>query len=210
MSEPHDLEPGKAYPLDIEMHLTSWVFPKGHRIRIAISNSLWPMVLPTPYAMTTSLELGGSEGSRLVLPVVPVHGASPPTFQPPQPSEERRDIRSTGELFPGEWTSIRDEVNRKTTVRWHGKTETTYPWGKETDYENLTYDADDARPESSAVQGEAKTVFELKNRVLTWQGHLSVTTDQKNFYYKYTREVLKDGRMIKTKTWQEAIPRDHQ
>jgi len=210
MSEPHDLEPGKAYPLDIEMHLTSWVFPKGHRIRIAISNSLWPMVLPTPYAMTTSLELGGSEGSHLLLPVVPVHGASPPAFQPPQPSEERRDIRSTGELFPGEWTSIRDEVNRKTTVRWHGKTETTYPWGKETDYENLTYDADDARPESSAVQGEAKTVFELKNRVLTWQGHLSVTTDQKNFYYKYTREVLKDGRMIKTKTWQEAIPRDHQ
>src|SRR5262249_1749258 len=38
MSEPRDLEPGKTYPLDIEMHLTSWVFPKGHRIRVAISN----------------------------------------------------------------------------------------------------------------------------------------------------------------------------
>ena len=49
MSEPRDLEPGKVYPLDIEMHLTSWVFPKGHRIRVAISNALWPMMLPTPY-----------------------------------------------------------------------------------------------------------------------------------------------------------------
>ena len=29
MSEPRDLEPGKVYPLDIEMHLTSWVFPEG-------------------------------------------------------------------------------------------------------------------------------------------------------------------------------------
>ena len=57
MTEPSALEPGKVYPLDIEMHLTSWVFPKGHRIRLAISNALWPMVLPTPYAMTTSLEL---------------------------------------------------------------------------------------------------------------------------------------------------------
>jgi hypothetical protein len=50
----------------------------------------------------------------------------------------------------------------------------------------------------------------LKERLLTWQGHLSVTTDQKNFYYKYTRELLKDGKLIKTKTWQEAVPRDHQ
>ena len=210
MSEPRDLEPRKVYPLDIKMHLTSWVFPKGHRIRVAISNALWPMVLPTPYPMTTSLELGGHSGSRLVLPVVPVHGAVPPVFQPPQPSEQRSDIHSTGELFPGEWTTTRDEVNRKTTVDWHGKTETTYPWGKETDYESLVYDADDAHPEISAVQGEAKSVFELKGRVLTWQGHLSVTTDQKNFYYKYTRELLKDGQMLKQKNWQETIPRDHQ
>lgn len=72
MTEPRDLEPGKFYPLDIEMHLTSWVFPEGHRIRVAVSNSLWPMVLPTPYAMTTSLELGGAYGSRIVLPVVPL------------------------------------------------------------------------------------------------------------------------------------------
>src|SRR5580698_1365139 len=210
MSEPRDLEPGKVYPLDIEMHLTSWVFPKGHRIRVAISNALWPMILPTPYPMTTSLELGANDGSRLVLPVVPVHSISPPAFQSPQPSEERSDIQSTGELFPGDWTTTRDEVNHKTTVHWHGKTETTYPWGKETDYENLTYDADDAHPDITAVQGEAKSVFELKGRVLTWRGHLSVTTDQRNFYYKYTRELLKDGEMLKSKTWQETIPRDHQ
>ena len=71
ITEPRDLEPGKLYSLDITMHLTSWVFPKGHRIRLAISNALWPMVLPTPYSMTTSLQLGGSNGSRLVLPAFP-------------------------------------------------------------------------------------------------------------------------------------------
>ena len=210
MSEPRDLEPGKSYSLDIEMHLTSWVFPQGHRIRVAISNALWPMLLPTPYPMTTSLELGGTDGSRLVLPVVPVHGTAPPAFQVAGPSEERTDIHTTGELLPGDWTATRDEINHKTTVYWHGKSETIYPWGKETDYENLTYDADDVHPETSAVQGEAKSVFELQSRVLTWQGHLSVTTDQKNFYYKYTRELLKDRQMVKQKTWQETIPRDHQ
>ena len=71
MSDPQPLEPGKMYSLDVEMHLTTWVFPKGHRIRLSVSNALWPMVLSTPYKMTTSLKLGGEDGSRLTLPVVP-------------------------------------------------------------------------------------------------------------------------------------------
>jgi hypothetical protein len=210
MSEPHDLEPGKLYPLNIEMHLTSWVFPKGHRIRVAISNALWPMMLPTPYAMTTSLELGGTSGSRLVLPVVPVHGDAPPEFSPPQPSEERTDIKNEGFPWPGDWTVERDEARQKTTVHWKGKDGYVYPWGKQDDFENLTYEGDDAHPETCSVRGEAESVFTLKGRTLVWRGHLLVTTDQKNFYYKYTRELLKDGQMLKSKTWQEAIPRDHQ
>ena len=44
-----------------------------------------------------------------------------------------------------------------------------------------------------SVRGEAESVFALKGRTLVWRGHLLVTTDQKNFYYKYTRELLKDG-----------------
>jgi len=210
MSEPHDLEPGKLYPLDIEMHLTSWVFPKGHRIRVAISNALWPMMLPTPYSMTTSLQLGGSDGSRVVLPVVPGHGVAPPAFSPPEPSEERTDVKTEGFPWPGEWTVERDEARHTTTVHWKGKEGGTYPWGTETDYENLTYEADDAHPETSSVRGEAETVFALKGRTLTWRGHLLVTTDRKYFYYKYTRELLRDGEMIKSKTWQETIARDHQ
>jgi predicted acyl esterase len=210
MSEPRDLEPGKVYPLDIEMHLTSWVFPKGHRIRVAISNALWPMMLPTPYSMTTSLELGGNNGSRLVLPVVPVHGAIPPAFSPPEPSEERTDIKNEGFPWPGDWTVQRDEARQKTTVRWKGKDGYEYPWGKQDDFENLTYDVDDAHPETCSVRGEAESIFTLKGRTLIWRGHLLVTTDQKNFYYKYTRELLKDGQMMKSKTWQETIPRDHQ
>ena len=210
MSEPRDLEPGKVYPINIEMHLTSWVFPKGHRIRVAISNALWPMMLPTPFAMTTSLELGGTSGSRLVLPVVPEHGTPAPEFSAPQPTEERADIKNEGFPWPGEWTVERDEARQKTTVHWKGKDGYTYPWGKQDDFENLTYEGDDAHPETCAVRGEAESVFTLKGRTLTWRGHLSVTTDQKNFYYKYTRELLKDGEMLKSKTWQETIPRDHQ
>lgn len=209
-SEPKDMKPGKTYPLDIEMHLTSWVFPKGHRIRVSISNALWPMILPTPYTMTTTLQLGGEDGSRVILPVVPVHGAPAPEFSQPQPTEERNDIKTQGFPWPGEWILERDEARQKTTVHWKGKDSSEYPWGKQDDFESLTYEGDDAHPETSSVKGEAESVFALKGRTLVWRGHLLVTTDQKNFYYSYTRELLKDGQLFKSKTWKETIPRDHQ
>jgi hypothetical protein len=71
-------------------------------------------------------------------------------------------MHSVGDMLPGEWTSSRDLANHKTTAYWHGKSEETYPWGKETDYESLTYIAHDDHPEITSTQGEAKTVFELK------------------------------------------------
>ena len=210
MSEPKALEPGKIYPLNVEMHLTSWIFPKGHRIRVSISNAMWPMILPTPYAMTTNLQLGGEEGSRVILPVVPIHGTAAPDFSPPQPTEERNDIKTQGFPWPGEWVLERDEARQKTTVHWKGKDSSEYPWGKQDDFESLTYEGDDAHPETCTVKGEAESVFALKGRMLVWSGHLLVTTDQKNFYYSYTRELLKDGQLFRSRTWKETIPRDHQ
>jgi uncharacterized protein len=210
MSDPKPLEPGTIYPLDIEMHLTTWIFPKGHRIRLSVSNALWPMVLSTPYNMTTSLQLGVPGGSRLTLPVVPAQGAATVHMSPPQPSEERSDLKSFGFPWPGEWLVTRAEGRQKTTVVWKGKMGSQYPWGKETDLEKLTYEIEDSHPEVNVIHGEAETTMELKGRVLVWSGHLSVTSDAKNFFYKYTRELKKDGTLIKSKTWEETIPRDLQ
>ena len=209
MTDPKPLEPGKVYPLDIEMHLTTWVFPKGHRIRLSVSNSLWPMVLSTPYNMTTSLQLGGNIGSRLSLPIVPVAGA-PADVSPPQATEERTDLKSFGFPWPGEWVVTRDEGHQKTTVLWKGKMGAEYPWGKETDLEKLMYEIEDAHPDVNVIQGDAETTFDLKGRVLVWSGHLSFRSDAQHFFYKYTRELRKDGILIKTKTWEKAIPRDLQ
>ncbi len=209
-SDPKDLVPHQSYSLDIEMHLATWTFPKGHRIRLAVSNALWPMVWPTPYAMTTTLELGGSNASRLVLPLVPPSMYAAPQFNPPEPSQERTDMHGEGFPWPGDWKTERDEVNAKTKVTWTGKSAETYPWGKESDFEGITYLADDNHPEASSVQGEAEITMALKDRTLVWQGHLTLSSDAKNFYYKYVRELYQDSKMLKQKTWEETIPRDHQ
>ncbi len=210
MSDPRDLEPGKTYPLDIAMHLTTWTFPKGHRIRLAVSNALWPMIWPTPYPMTTNLQLGGEKGSRLELPLVPPSMYATPQFAPPEPTAERSGFRSSGLPFPGEWKTERDELAGKTKITWSGKSEEEYPWGKEEDFEGMVYETSDDHPEASSVRGETEIVMTLKDSVLTWQGHLTLTSDATNFYYKYTRDLLQDGQPLKQKTWEETIPRDHQ
>jgi predicted acyl esterase len=209
-AEPRDLVPNQTYPLDIEMHLATWTFPKGHRIRLSISNALWPMIWPTPYAMTTKLQLGGTTGSQLKLPLVAPSMFAAPKFAPPEPSEERSDIQSAGYPWPGDWKSERDELNGIAKVKWSGKSAETYSWGKETDLEEITYTVDDNHPENSSVEAAATIAMALKEHTLAWQGQLTLTSDAQHFYYKYIRQLMKDGEPIKEKTWQETIPRDHQ
>jgi hypothetical protein len=95
-------------------------------------------------------------------------------------------------------------------VTWKGKSEEKYPWGNETDLERITYLADDNHPELSSAEGDAEIIMALKEQTLTWKGQLKLSSDERNFYYKYTRQLLKDGRQLKQKTWEETIPRDHQ
>jgi len=209
-TNPTDLEPEKIYSLKIKLHLTSWVFPKGHRIRLAVSNSWWPTVWSTPYAMTTSLHVGGENASRLVLPVVPVMPASQPEFEKPEASDHLTDIHSEGYPWPGEYHVTRDEVRQATHVLWQGSDASQYPWGKQTHHEQLNYDVEDAHPEINVVKGDSDTTFELKDRTLLYRGHLEMRSDQKAFYYTYHRELLQNGRVIRQKSWQETIPRDHQ
>ncbi|HWG68493.1 MAG TPA: CocE/NonD family hydrolase [Steroidobacteraceae bacterium] len=211
MAAPEALVPGKLYPLSLKLHLASWVFPKGHRIRVAVSNALWPMNWPTPYPMTTSLMLGGEAGSRVILPRVPLHGPAAPAMAAPEPVAQPPGIKALGGgAWPGEWTVLRDEANQRSTVTWKGKTAVSYPWGRFDHSEQLTYDIDDAHPDTARVRGDSEYIQAVKDHVLTWRGRLDVSSDAQTFFYKYTRTLLRDGVVIRTKTWAEPVARDHQ
>jgi predicted acyl esterase len=209
-SHPEDLVPGKVYPLTIDLHLASWVFPKGHRIRIAVSNALWPMLWPTPYPMTTSLMMGGSDASRVVLPRIPVHGTAVPALAAPEPIEEPPGITEGHAPWPGEWTVLRDEANQRSTVVWQGKTSASYPWGPFDHSERIAYDVDDQHPDAAKVQGDSDYNQTVDGHVLTWRGHHELSSDAHTFFYKYTRTLLRDGSVVRSKTWTDSVPRDHQ
>lgn len=93
---PKAIVPGEEFSLAIEMHFSSWVFPPGHRIRFAVTNSQWPMLWPTPYPMTTTLALGGQQGARVDLPVIPQMTAQEwrsPVFKAPAKDPQLPGLR---------------------------------------------------------------------------------------------------------------------
>lgn len=211
MADPKSLVPGKTYSLSFDLHLASYVFPKGHRIRLAVSNALWPVAWPTPYEMNTTLKLGGTQASWIDLPLVPVTGPAPPSslLSPPAPIESRKDIVAGNSAWPGSYTVLRNE-NGHTRVTWQGATDTRYPWGLFHHTEKLTYDIDDAHPADAADVGDSVYVQAAGAHTLTWHGHLTIRSDVNNFYYEYTRTLLRDGRTFISRTWKKTVPRDHQ
>ena len=170
------------------------------------------MLWPTPYPMTTTLRLGGRDGSAIVMPIIPAHGRAPPPFAPPEPEEQPPGVSTPGgdDAWPGSWTLERDETKGRTTVTWRGTAATVFPWGSFEHGEQLVYRIDDAHPDSAAVEGEAESVEHLKDRVLTYRGHLALTSDATMFHYAASRTLLRDGVVLRTKSWTEDIPRDLQ
>jgi len=161
--------------------------------------------------MTTTLRLGGSGGSSIVLPVVPAHGRAPPLFRQPEPIEAPPGVTTTGYYaWPGSWKVERDELAGRTTVTWRGTSALRFPWGSFDHFEQIVYHVDDARPAESAAEGDAESVEKLADRVLTYRGHLRLTSDGTTLHYSYTRELLRDGVLLRTRTWREDIPRDLQ
>lgn len=209
---PRSLVPGEPVDLDIEMHFTSWVFPKGHRIRLAINNAQWPMLWPTPEPMITELKLGVS---RLTLPTVPFERRPVPVFLPPSkndPALAGVESIETGTVSGyGEISSVERNPQTGTAVakatNGYG---TRYPWGSERSVESIRYEINDNRPADAGVTGTHRIEVELPGRTLIWDAELSFRSDRQNFFYLYRRRLTENGKILRERSWRETIPRDFQ
>jgi putative CocE/NonD family hydrolase len=92
---PEALVPGTDCDVALPMSLVAYRFKRGHRIRIAISESLWPLVWPSPSVATLTLTLGASSLDLPVRAMGDAPDAMPiPEFRtsssaPPAPSISR-------------------------------------------------------------------------------------------------------------------------
>jgi uncharacterized protein len=110
---PEPLEPGRRYQVEVPLNGIAQVLPRGHRVRLSISTSYWPVAWPAPEPFTLCVHPGTSE-LRL-----PVRDEIPPGdeiagFGPPEAAPELE----TTPLEPGEhaWRVIRDLAADESTL----------------------------------------------------------------------------------------------
>ena len=136
---------------------------------------------PTPYPMTTT-QAGWAGTGRRASPLAARAAAR--TTAAPRLRRARtrrragRDHRQgAGPHGRANGRVLRDEATAHSTVIWKGKTAVFYPWGRFDHSERLTYDIDDAHPDTARVRGDSDYDQAAQGHVLTWRGRLELSSD---------------------------------
>ena len=87
---PSALTPGKEEGVVVTLDHIGYRVPKGHKLRVAISNAYWPLIWPAPQASKMTLHSG-----LLALTERPTAGGDEHTFKPPTAADpwETEEIR---------------------------------------------------------------------------------------------------------------------
>ncbi len=110
--QPEPLVPGERYRVAVDFNTVAQRFPAGHRIRLSVSSSYWPLAWPPPEPVRLSVRTGSSE---LTLPVREA-GEAEPVIEFGEP-EGARPIETT-QVRPGKhaWTVSRDLVRYESAL----------------------------------------------------------------------------------------------
>lgn len=213
-TEPAPLQPGAIYPLDIEMHFSSWVFARGHHIRLAVNNAQWPMLWPTPRPMTTALHLGGAAPAHLLLPEITRALPDGRKYSAPATDPELPGYRDlAGETVSGypEISAVaRDGSSGEARVVATNSGGSEYPWGTVRFTERIVHKVADVMPANAGVEALYTITVELLGRTLRWEAALDFRSDARDFHYHLSRRLLQDGSLLRERHWREALPRDYQ
>jgi putative CocE/NonD family hydrolase len=205
LTDPEPLTPGEVYELQIEIDTTAWVFPKGHRIRLAIANADWPNVWPTPQPATNTVYRGAAGPSRLILPTVPPQGsATPPQFRP----SSRAMVRHSDRAEPPSWQVVHDVLGGRSQVRIREATDERIndTTAVRREY-SLVADCDPYEPSSASAHGKHLSRIVRPNSVTEGSSDVLIQATATHFNVTIDLVLRVNGTIHHSKHWVKAVPR---
>ncbi|TVR66764.1 MAG: CocE/NonD family hydrolase [Spirochaetaceae bacterium] len=207
-AQPRDLEPGKQYTVTFPLNYIAQRFPAGHRLRVAISSSYWPLAWPAPEAPRLTIYTAGSE---IIIPrrLVRRDDAAPPRFAQP---ESAQSIPFTL-LAPAhrEWTVVHnlrsnevalDVVNNDAVIRLEDINLTVRKDVEERfSYRNNRYDT--LRAEVTGTRAFQRGAWEARTITRT-----VLTSTRTHFRIRATLDAYEGDARIFARSWDEIVPRD--
>lgn len=205
---PKPLEPGRTYEVRVKLNDVAQRFPAGHRLRLSLSSSYWPLAWPPPELASLTVVAGRS---TLVLPIRP-RGADEGAVRVSQPAEGAAPDRRVP-LQPGRhnWLVHRDlarDVSTLEVVNDHG-TFAIPSIGLEVTHDSREWYrsiADDVE----SVEGEVHTVRALRRgdwsiRTVT-RTLLTSTSDV--FRIRADIDAFEGETRVFCRSYDETVPRD--
>nr|WP_174257615.1 CocE/NonD family hydrolase [Phytoactinopolyspora alkaliphila] len=207
---PQPLEPGQTYRVPVLLNGMAHAFPPGHRIRVAVSSSYWPLAWPPPVPVQLTLYPAGCD---LTLPVRPSERPDDVSTTPFDPPEGAPAIE-TQTLRPGEhqWTVTRDLIDYHSklevikdlgTVRFEDidllvsrRAEETYSW--------VDNDFQTVRGEVVWTMGFSRGDWEVRTVTRT-----TLTSTPENFHLHAALDAYEGEYRVAAHNWRLVIPRDH-
>ncbi len=108
------MEPDEIYELNIQLDCTSWIFEKGHKIRVAVCSSDFPDIWPSPKKAVNTIYRDSKHPSRIILPSLQKlkTGLPTPDFSPPP----GYPVTAETTQLAREWKIIQDIYSKKVKV----------------------------------------------------------------------------------------------
>ncbi|MCX4705918.1 CocE/NonD family hydrolase [Streptomyces sp. NBC_01373] len=207
--DPEPLEPGRRYRATVHLNGVAQAFPPGHRIRLSLSTSYWPLAWPPPEAALLSVH---ESSSTLTLPVRPT---DEPDEVPPNPFDEPE---GTAPLAVTRLTPLEQRWDvKRDLIGYHAALEIVKDQGLirfdgigldagRRAYERYATVADDF----TSVSGESTWTMRFRRedwdiRVVT---HTRLSCDERDFFVDATLDGYEGDRRVFSRTWNETVPRD--
>jgi uncharacterized protein len=205
---PEPLEPGVVTEARVPMRACGYRFLPGHRIRLSVASSAWPVIWPSPFRAEYGIHVGGDHGSRLVLPTVPVgNGARevPPFKTTPAGVREHG---SSSEERPT-WRITDDVIDGSVSVSTSESGESVLPDGRTSLYtgERLEMTARDDDPAHARMHNEVAYRLRDHGSETLIEANGTVRSTETDFHMNVGLRVTIDGAPFFERGWLETIPR---
>ena len=203
--KPSPLQPGKACKVRLAMDHVAYRFPKGHRIRAAISTAYWPMMWPSPEPVTLTLLTGKSE---LSLPVRPKRREKPRPFPEPEGAvpASLRLVRAASNSRTVELDiATGEQVTR--IVDDFGEAENQSHGLITGSIARETYRIKPDDPLSAVAETHWTQTLRRADWSVRTEARCRLTADRESFHVTGSVEAYESGRLVHEKKWDSKIKR---
>jgi hypothetical protein len=206
--KPVKLVPGRRYTVRVPLADAAYSFVKGHRMRIAVSTTYWPLIWPSPEPVTLTLHTGKS---HIELPV-----------RPPRKEDAKVKFKPVEAAPPFKRTALAPGGRNRVVHTDMGKNETVVEVtdssgrGRYDDIDNLIAEARSTERyrivENDPLSCEAEVtwtwLFERAGWNVCTEMRTKVACDKRDFIVTATLEAYEGDKRVFERKFAERIKRN--